>query len=191
MAGADLIIRDYAPADLPRLHEIRTAAFATVYASFRAIVGERIAPHAFGGEEEAQGRHLEELCTGDASRIFVAELGGQIVGFTGISLDRAKELGELALNAVDPDFAGKGVGEALYRYALDRMRDAGMKAAVVGTGGDASHAPARRAYQGRVRSHAANPMDLPRAVTMRGVGRDGVPIGRPPLWPACRCRIRP
>jgi GNAT superfamily N-acetyltransferase len=144
--GADLVIRDYAPEDLPRLHEIRTAAFAPVYASFRAIVGERIAPHAFAGEEEAQGRHLEELCTGDASRVYVAVKGDQTVGFVAISLDHARGMGELGLNAVDPRLAGQGIGAALYRFALERMGDAGMKAAMVGTGGDPSHAPARRAY---------------------------------------------
>jgi metal-dependent amidase/aminoacylase/carboxypeptidase family protein len=42
--------------------------------------------------------------------------------------------------------AGKGVGTAMYEYALVRMKDAGMRAATVGTGGDPSHAPARRAY---------------------------------------------
>jgi GNAT superfamily N-acetyltransferase len=146
VAGADLTIRDYAPADLARLHEIRTAAFAPVYASFRAIVGERIAPLAFGGEEEAQGRHLEELCVGDASRVFVAEHQGRIVGFVAITLDRDKGMGELGLNAVDPDCAGQGVGEVLYRHALEQMRQAGMKVAFVGTGGDESHAAARRAY---------------------------------------------
>ena len=141
-----LKIRDYAPADLPRLHEIRAEAFAPLYASFRAIVGERIAPYAFGGEEETQGRHLDELCAGEASRVYVGTIGDRIVGFVAITLDRDKNMGELGLNAVDPDCAGQGVGEALYRHALERMREAGMKAAVVGTGGDESHAPARRAY---------------------------------------------
>lgn len=141
-----LSIREYQPADLPRLHEIRTAAFAPVFASFRAIVGERIAPSAFAGEEDAQGRHLEELCAAPASRVYVALDDGRIVGFVAITLDCDKGMGELGLNAVDPSSAGQGVGEALYRHALERMREGGMKAAFVGTGGDDSHAAARRAY---------------------------------------------
>ena len=35
----------------------------------------------------------------------------------------------------------------MYGFALQRMREAGMTAATVGTGGDPSHAPARRAYE--------------------------------------------
>jgi GNAT superfamily N-acetyltransferase len=146
--SAALTIRQFAPGDLARLHEIRRAAFAPVFASFREIVGEAIAPHAFAGEEEAQGRHLEELCSGggDDSQVYVGLLDDRIAGFVSLTLDRGRQVGELELNAVDPALVGQGVGTALYCFALERMREAGMKVAVVGTGGDSSHAPARRAY---------------------------------------------
>jgi len=45
-----------------------------------------------------------------------------------------------------PAHAGQGIGAAMYAFVLERMKSAGMKAATVGTGGDPSHAPARRAY---------------------------------------------
>ena len=51
------------------------------------------------------------------------------------------------LLAVHPDHQNDGIGTALNEYALERMREAGMRIAVVGTGGDASHAPARRSYE--------------------------------------------
>ena len=35
----------------------------------------------------------------------------------------------------------------MYDFAVERMREAGMHVAVVSTGGDASHALARRAYE--------------------------------------------
>ncbi|WP_437957583.1 GNAT family N-acetyltransferase [Sorangium sp. So ce119] len=53
----------------------------------------------------------------------------------------------IGLNAVDPAHAGKGIGTAMYEFALARMRQSGMKVATVATGGDPSHAPARRAYR--------------------------------------------
>jgi hypothetical protein len=34
----------------------------------------------------------------------------------------------------------------MYDFALERMRETGMRLAVVSTGGDVSRAPARRAY---------------------------------------------
>ena len=39
------------------------------------------------------------------------------------------------------------MGTTLYEFAVERMREAGMRVATVSTGGDPSHAPARRAYQ--------------------------------------------
>ena len=47
---------------------------------------------------------------------------------------------------VDPAHAGRGIGTAMYAFALARMKEAGIRVATVATGGDASHAPARRAY---------------------------------------------
>ena len=49
--------------------------------------------------------------------------------------------------AVDPDHQRGGIGTALTEFALDRMRDAGMSVAMVETGGDSGHAPARHTYE--------------------------------------------
>ena len=43
--------------------------------------------------------------------------------------------------------AESGIATALNEFALSQMTAAGMKLAVVGTGGDDAHAPARRAYE--------------------------------------------
>ncbi len=72
---------------------------------------------------------------------------GRIVGFVSVRLNVETRVGEIGLNAVDPAHAGKGIGSAMYEFALARMKTAGMKVATVGTGGDPSHAPARRAYR--------------------------------------------
>lgn len=49
--------------------------------------------------------------------------------------------------AVDPDFQGQGIGSALIEFALDWMKAAGMSVAMVETGGDPGHAPARCTYE--------------------------------------------
>ena len=41
----------------------------------------------------------------------------------------------------------RGIGSALTGFALDRLKEAGMKVAVVETGGDPGHAPARHVYE--------------------------------------------
>ena len=70
-----------------------------------------------------------------------------VVGFIGLSMNQASKRGEIDLNAVDPEYQGKGIGEFMCRFALQRMREAGMNVVRVSTGGDSSHAQARRAYE--------------------------------------------
>ena len=148
-------IRPFAPEDLPQLHEIRKAAFAPVFQSFADIVGPDIAPVAFAGAEKEQAALLDRLCAPDsASDVAVAEANGKIVGFCAHSCDADSKIGEIELNAVSPEHQARGLGAALFDHAVARMRDAGMKVATVGVGGDPSHAAARKAYDKAGFKHA-------------------------------------
>ncbi len=147
MTSTNFEIRAYQSGDLDTLQQIREIAFRPVFQSFRDIVGREIADVAFARAEAEQAEHLSELCDPKTSQqVYVALVDQKIVGFVAVSLDHDQRLGELGLNCVHPDFANRGVGTALYEFALAEMKAAGMAVAVVGTGGDASHAPARRAY---------------------------------------------
>jgi GNAT superfamily N-acetyltransferase len=140
-------IRPVKPEDAPILELIRQAAFAPIFASFRAAMGEEIYRRAQAPDDEAQGELLASLLREDwVWEVHCAEHDGEVVGFVSLRLDRERLVGEIGLNAVHPDHAGIGIGTALYDHALDRMRAAGMRVATVATGGDPSHAPARRAY---------------------------------------------
>jgi N-acetylglutamate synthase-like GNAT family acetyltransferase len=79
--------------------------------------------------------------------VWVAEQDGTVVGYIAYELHDNDKSGEVMLLAVHPDYQNDGIGTALNEFALDKMREAGMRLAVVGTGGDASHAPARRSYE--------------------------------------------
>lgn len=136
------------PEDEPRLQSIRRAAFAPIFATFRSLLGNEIYDLAQRRSDEAQEGLLTSLMTPDSTKsLYVAWSGDEIVGFVAVLLDHDTLLGEIGLNAVDPRYAGRGAGSAMYEFALGLMRQAGMKVATVSTGGDPSHAPARRAYQ--------------------------------------------
>jgi ribosomal protein S18 acetylase RimI-like enzyme len=146
--SSDLNLRPFEPGDLAALHAVRAAAFAPVFASFRAIVGEEIAALALAGAEAEQAAHLDGICAdGSGQNVWVVLAGGELVGFVSFSVDADARSGEIGLNAVHPDFAGRGIGTWMYGEALARMKALGAAVASVGTGGDASHAPARRAYE--------------------------------------------
>jgi GNAT superfamily N-acetyltransferase len=42
---------------------------------------------------------------------------------------------------------GKGIGKAMYAFALEDLKERGAEIACVGTGGDFAHARARKAYE--------------------------------------------
>ena len=148
MQGSSIEIRAFDEADLAQLQRIRDAAFKPVFRSFRDIVGPEIAAIALATAEKEQEDFLIKLCQADTpEKVFVAVLEGRLVGFVAISLDQETKTGEINFNAVHPDFAGQGIGTQLCSFALREMKLAGMKVATVGTGGDQSHAPARRTYE--------------------------------------------
>lgn len=134
--------------DAARLQAIRHAAFAPVFASFRSILGDEIYDLAQRRQDEAQEALLTSLMATDSIwTVYVAQSGDEVVGFVAVRLDPEAHVGEVGLNAVDPVQAGKGIGTAMYEFAVACMKQAGMKVATVATGGDPSHAPAGRAYQ--------------------------------------------
>ena len=51
------------------------------------------------------------------------------------------------LLAVHPEHQNDGIGTELNLATLDVMNDSGMVLAIVETGGDDGHAPARRSYE--------------------------------------------
>jgi len=134
------------------LQPIRAAAFEPVFASFRTILGDVIYEAAQFHEDREQESLLAEMFTDDTVwQLIVAELiastGPTIIGFVSVRIDSDHGFGEIGLNAISPEHAGKGFGTVMYEYALQQMRDAGVSVATVATGGDPSHAPARRAYE--------------------------------------------
>jgi ribosomal protein S18 acetylase RimI-like enzyme len=148
MPRPEILIRPVAPQDAPLLQATRAAAFAPIFASFRAILGDEIYGVAQERDDRAHGALLDSLLASESGwEVYVAERDDEVIGFVSVRLDPATRIGEIGLNAVHPRHAGNGVGTALYEFALERMRQAGIAVATVGTGGDPSHEPARRAYR--------------------------------------------
>ncbi len=95
-----------------------------------------------------QAKLLDDICAAESGHhVLVVTIGDEIVGFVSFTMDADKCTGEIGLNAVHPEHAGRGIGTGMYEHVMARMKERGMALATVGTGGDPSHAPARRAYE--------------------------------------------
>lgn len=95
----------------------------------------------------SQQRAVESVCTAEDTHVWVAMDAGSITGFVAAKLNAETRMGEIYMVAVDPDAQGCGIGSALIEFALDWMKEVGMSIAMVETGGDLGHAPARRTYE--------------------------------------------
>lgn len=78
--------------------------------------------------------------------VTLAEEGGLILGYVGWTITNG-DSGRLEMVAVRPSAQRRGVGAALCRSVLERLRSSGVAVVHIGTGGDTFHPPARGLYE--------------------------------------------
>ena len=143
------LVRSFEEKDATAIAELSLRAWAPVFESLERTLGPALFGRLHPDWKEDQRRAVERVCASQETRVWVAEVNGKIVGFVGTSVfDPERAMGEISILAVDPDHQASGIGTALTEFALDRLAEAGMRVAMVETGGDPGHAPARRTYEG-------------------------------------------
>jgi GNAT superfamily N-acetyltransferase len=142
-----LRIRDYHRDDEEAVVRLSLRAWQPVFASMEAILGREIFVRLHGDWRRYQETAVRETLANDEMTIWVADVG-HVAGFAAARVANPQRLiGELYMLAVDPDEQGQGAGTALTARATDWMRRVGMRVAMISTGGDPGHAPARRVYE--------------------------------------------
>ena len=144
----DSRIRPVCKNDVDALVRLSLLAWIPVFGSFEQILGPEIYAIIYPDWKTSQREAVETVCRdGEKTVVYVAELDGTVVGFVAYELHIKDKTGEVQLLAVHPEYQNLGIGTELNNFALKMMKESGMKMAVVGTGGDPSHAPARRSYE--------------------------------------------
>ena len=142
-------IEPYDTQHLETVIRLSLRAWAPVFASLQRVMAPEVYGHLVPDWRVSQRQAVAEVCAAADMQVWVATDAGAPVGFVAVKLhaDSEAKLGEIYMLAVDPDFQGRGIGTALLTVALTWMRNAGMAVAMVETGGDPGHAPARRTYE--------------------------------------------
>jgi ribosomal protein S18 acetylase RimI-like enzyme len=141
-------IRPFDDRDAEAVLALSLRAWAPPFASLERVLGPEIFRRQHPDWREDQRRAVEEILAAKQGRVWVAEVDTRVVGFVAVELHHPeRSMGETSMVAVDPDYQGSGIGTALIRFALERLKDAGMTVATVETGGDPGHAAARRTYE--------------------------------------------
>ena len=148
MTESAIEIREFREGDLDTVVEFSLRAWAPVFASVRDVLGDDIFLRLHPDWKANQAEAVRSSCTNDERDVFVAVANGHPVGFVAVALNAFHErMGVIDVIGVDPDYQRRGISLRLTEFATKHMRSCGMDIAVVETGGDPGHTPARRAYE--------------------------------------------
>lgn len=142
-----MTIRRYADSDNEAVLAFALRAWTPVFASIEAAMPPDVYNAIYPDWEASQRAAIRAVLTGSDPQVWVAERDGAPVGFVSVVLHRGDHTGEIYMLAVDPDHQRTGIATALTAHAVEWMRQAGMAAAMISTGADPGHAPARRTYE--------------------------------------------
>lgn len=141
-------IEPYEDSQLDAVKSLSLRAWTPVFDSIKKAMNFEVYSSFYPDDWRVSQLHaVEEVCAAADTKVWVAIDSGSIVGFIAVKLHSESSLGEIYMIAVDPDYQRRGIGTALVEFALDWMKLAGMSVAMVETGGDPGHAPARCTYE--------------------------------------------
>ncbi len=128
--------------------DLSLRAWAPAFGSLRDVLGDAIFLRLHPDWQIGQAQAVRSACASPDLQVYVGTVDDAPVGFVAISLNAYHDrMGAIDMLAVEPDHQRTGIGAALTQHALGVLASEGMDIAVVETGGDAGHAPARRTYQ--------------------------------------------
>lgn len=141
-------IQSYEIKYLEAVIRLSLRAWEPVFVSIESVIKPDVRREFYPqGWRVSQRQAVEDVCAADEADVWVAIEDAEAVGFVAVKIHSASKMGEIYMIAVEPNFQGRGIAAALTNFALDWMKDAGMSLAMVETGGDSGHAPARRLYE--------------------------------------------
>lgn len=138
-------LRPFHADDADRIVELSLAAWEPVFDSFRTILGPGLYERVHPDWRTDQAASVRDALA--RNETWVAATDSGVAGFVNVAFDIEQWSAEIYMIAVDPAAQRQGIASALTELALDEMRSRGIDLAIVATGGDPGHAPARATYE--------------------------------------------
>jgi GNAT superfamily N-acetyltransferase len=147
--AAAVVIRPFEESDLDTIVEFSLRAWEPVFESLRSVLGDSIFSRLLQPDwQTVQAGAVRAGCTSVDHDVLVAVADERPVGFATVELNAFHDgMGGVHMIAVDPAYQRRGIATQLMDRAAAHMRERGMDIAVVETGGDPGHAPARAMYE--------------------------------------------
>lgn len=143
-----MVIQPYEDSQLEAIVGLSLRAWEPVFESLRdAMLPEVYRAFYRDDWRVAQRAAVESACADENVHVWVASTESRTAGFVALKLHPEDRMGEIYMIAVDPDFQRRGIASSLTSQSVEWFKNAGMSIAMVETGGDPGHAPARRTYE--------------------------------------------
>ena len=143
-----MVIEPFDGEKLEAIVQLSLRAWEPVFESLEEAMDPAVYRAFYRGDwRAAQRRAVESVCSDAGVHVWVASEQSRTAGFVALKLHPEDQMGEIYMIAVDPDLQRRGIATRLTSHALDWFKKAGMSIAMVETGGDPGHAPARRTYE--------------------------------------------
>jgi GNAT superfamily N-acetyltransferase len=143
-----MIITPYAVDRRAEILDLTRRAWTPVFERTRPAVPGFV--HRSFYPEGWRARQLSDMSAildAEPQNVELALVEDSLAGWVCTRLHPEDRMGEIHVLAVDPRYQRRGVATALMRHSFERMSAAGMGMAMVETGDDPGHTPARAAYE--------------------------------------------
>ncbi|MEM6839766.1 MAG: GNAT family N-acetyltransferase [Cyanobacteria bacterium P01_C01_bin.120] len=141
-------IEAYHQSYLEDIAQLSLRAWSPVFESIQTVMDDAVYQVFYPEHwQVSQQKAVEDVFAAHDTHVWVALENDLLTGFVAVKLHTEDSMGEIYMIAVDPNCQGRGIGTALTQFAMDWMKEAGMAIAMVETGGDPGHAPARHTYE--------------------------------------------
>ena len=140
-------IRRYEASSLDAVVRLSLRAWAPVFESIESVLDPDVYREHYPDWRLSQSAAVAAVCADPAASVWIAIADDATAGFVALKFHEADRMGEIYMIAVDPDYQRRRIAKALTEHAMQQFRQAGMTTAMVETGGDPGHEPARRTYE--------------------------------------------
>ena len=123
---------------------ISVEAYEIIHECYAELMTEEIHEDLMGNWREKKAAAIRKQQRGENA--YVALVDGKVAGFIAFRIN-SNGAGEILNNAVDSACRGMGIGGKMSDFVFAQMQEQGARYAMVTTGGDDGHAPARKAYE--------------------------------------------
>jgi ribosomal protein S18 acetylase RimI-like enzyme len=140
-------IRPIETRDKDAVIDITVKAWSSIYNGYRKQMGDDIYELFYSNWQAIKIESINDIITNNNKYYYVAVYNRITIGYCGYEMNETHNIATIGMNAVSIEYRNNGIGSYMNMFLINELKQKGVKAARVVTGGDDSHLAARRTYE--------------------------------------------